>query len=313
MKGGIVTICNKNREEYLKPYLSKTISYLENNLGEIGKDYEMIISEQTDYKNLYNLNMSLNIGFIYAFETLGCDYAVLVGPDNIPLKNIDYDWKGYNEINFMMYGGFKLDKESFYKSMGANIFMFNWGWHDVEFYGRLETYNISTQKWYITKRAISSEMIDISMERTTENESIGKWRQGRKNISIHDVPKVYTRHWMNHTIKGKKEMKDWLNIKKYSDDGWMENIYTDNLIELTKAVGSIEPYYRKTYYEKTGYKHINMKEVKENKIINPISGLYNIHNPQFNSLKSYQSPSRRHCLNLGCINEYQKIDNGTTM
>ena len=49
MKGGIVTICNKNREEYLKPYLSKTISYLENNLGEIGKDYEYKLTDTYTY------------------------------------------------------------------------------------------------------------------------------------------------------------------------------------------------------------------------------------------------------------------------
>ena len=55
------------------------------------------------------MSLSLNIGFLYAFETLGCDYAIMTGPDNIPLKGINYNWKGYNEVNFMMYGGFKLD------------------------------------------------------------------------------------------------------------------------------------------------------------------------------------------------------------
>ena len=90
MKAGIVTICNKNRSKYLPPYLSKTITYLENNLGEIGKDYEMIISEQSNHTDLYNLNMSFNVGFRYAFEKLNCDYAILVAPDNIPIKNIIY-------------------------------------------------------------------------------------------------------------------------------------------------------------------------------------------------------------------------------
>ena len=41
MKGAIVTVCNKNREEYLNSYLPKTILYLEKNLGKIGKDYEI--------------------------------------------------------------------------------------------------------------------------------------------------------------------------------------------------------------------------------------------------------------------------------
>jgi len=72
---GIVVLCNQNRAQYLQPFLEHTLPYLEENLGHIGDDYELIVSQQTNHMAPFNLNMAINIGFRYAFEKLGCTHA----------------------------------------------------------------------------------------------------------------------------------------------------------------------------------------------------------------------------------------------
>ena len=100
MKAGIVAVFSKRRERYLPIYLEKIKKYL----STTSLDYEIIISEQEDYETTFNFSLCANVGIRCAFEKLNCDYAVLVGPDNIPVENVNYSWKGINEISFLSIG-----------------------------------------------------------------------------------------------------------------------------------------------------------------------------------------------------------------
>jgi len=62
----------------------------------------------------------------------------------------------------MVFGGFKCDPQSYYKSQGPNNFMYGWGWQDMEFYDRLRFYNIPFEEWLYKDEAINSVALDMS-------------------------------------------------------------------------------------------------------------------------------------------------------
>ena len=246
MKGAIVTVFSKRRERYLPIYIPRLLSYLQ----DTSQDLEVIISEQEDHETIFNFNMSANAGLRAAFEVLDCDYAVVAGPDNIPLENVDYSWRGVNEIAFLMYGGYKIDRSSFYKSNGNNVFMgWGWGWQDVEFYNRLDFYGIPHESWYTKTSAINSKIADLSARQTTERLSIDNWTQGRPNMTLDLVPKIIPPHDAG------------IEFKPYQENYWYSDIVKQAHINLSQIVLSLPQGERERYYTTSGYKSMNMSNV----------------------------------------------------
>ena len=249
MKAGIVAVFSKRRERYLPIYLEKIKKYL----STTSLDYEIIISEQEDYETTFNFSLCANVGIRCAFEKLNCDYAVLVGPDNIPVENVNYSWKGINEISFLMFGGYKIDRNSFYISQGNNVFM-GWGamWMDVEFYNRLDFYGIKYSKWYTSQEAINSKIIDLSVANSSqEDRSLLIWKQRRPDTFFKDVP----------TIIPVDDPESDINFTPYSENYWYSDIVRDAHISLTDVLQHVSPEERTRYYEKSGYKRANIDSV----------------------------------------------------
>jgi len=278
MKAGVVTLYSENRKNYLAPYLHHTLPYLDDNLGKIGVDYEFIISEQTNNSDPYNFNLNFNVGFLYAFEELNCDYAILVPPDQIPVSNVDYKWKGYNERCFTMYGGYKLDKESFYKSHGGNNFMLGWGWQDIEYYDRLKFYDIFSTKWYTTKEGINSAIIDLEYDTRDYVElSTSKWGQGRP-VTLDQVPTIY-----NST-----DLPEYnLDVTPYERTGWCEHMLLDGNKLIAALIKDLDKKARNRYYEISGYKRVDMERVEKCTITHPHTNEPTIHNVKYNSYHVY--------------------------
>jgi|3_EtaG_2_1085321.scaffolds.fasta_scaffold78244_1 hypothetical protein len=250
MKGAIVTVFSKRRERYLPFYIPALRSYLEKTSQEL----DIIVSEQIDYNTTFNFNISANVGLRAAFESLNCDYAIIVGPDNIPLEKVDYSWSGKNETSFLMYGGYKIDKNSFYKSNGNNVFMgWGWGWQDVEFYDRLDFYGILHEAWYTKQAAIESKIIDLSSRTNTERSSIDQWIQGRHGITLDQVPKILPPH------------EAGVNFEPYEENYWYSNIVKEAHINLSYIIRHLPPEERERYYSVSGYKSINMNNVKHSR------------------------------------------------
>ena len=250
MKGAIVTVFSKRRERYLPVYIPRLLSYLE----KTGQDLKIIISEQSDYETTFNFNVAANVGLRAAFENLECDYAVIAGPDNVPLEGIDYSWKGSNETAFLMYGGYKIDRNSFYKSNGNNVFMgWGWGWQDVEFYNRLDFYGLPYQPWYPTREAIDSEIIDLSTRQNSEELSVSRWAQGRSGVTLDQVPKIMPPQDAD------------IEFEPYAENYWYSNIITQAHINLSQIILALPAESRERYYSVSGYKSINMESVNHEK------------------------------------------------
>lgn len=252
MKAGIVSVFSKRRERYLPIYLEKIKKYLKNrNLQAVSPtDYEIIVAEQLDYETTFNFSLCANAGIRCAFEKLQCDYAVLVGSDNIPVENVDYLWAGQNEMCFLMYGGYKIDFNSFYRSNGNNIFM-GWGamWMDVEFYDRLRFYEIPFTEWFVTPEAINSKIIDLSKSNiSTEDVSLMIWGQGRSNLTLDDVP----------TIMPVDSLESDISFTPYQENYWYSPIIKDAHVNLTNLLKGATPEARDSYYRDSGYRRINM-------------------------------------------------------
>lgn len=252
MKAGIVAVFSKRRERYLPIYLEKIKKYLEGTT----LDYEIVVAEQFDHETTFNFSLCANVGIRCAFEKLHCDYVVLVGPDNIPFRNVDYSWKGENEIAFLMYGGYKIDFNSFYKSNGNNIFM-GWGamWMDMEFYDRLRFYDIPFSRWYLKPEAINSEIIDLSKKgRSSEEISLNCWCQGRdiNELTIEHVP----------TILPVDSLKSDIDFEPYNENYWYSDIITEAHINLTNLLGHASPDARDFYYRNSGYRRVNLSAVR---------------------------------------------------
>ena len=246
VKGAIVTVFSKRRERYLPIYIPKLKSYLQNT----NQNLKIIISEQLDYETTFNFNISANVGLRAAFEVLGCDYAVLVGPDNIPFENIDYKWTGSNEIAFLMYGGYKIDKNSFYQSNGNNVFMgWGWGWQDVEFYDRLNFYKIPHDAWYTNGQSSQSKTVDLSATGDSEMLSLHKWTQGRPNISFEDVPKIIS------------PLDAGIDFEPYQENYWYSEIIKEAHINLCRIINNMPDRERGEYYSESGYKRVDINKV----------------------------------------------------
>ena len=249
MKAGIVAVFSKRRERYLPIYLEKIKKYLERT----SLDYEIIVAEQLDYDTTFNFSLCANVGIRCAFEKLQCDYAVLVGPDNIPVENVDYSWLGQNETSFLMYGGYKIDFNSFYRSNGNNIFM-GWGamWMDVEFYDRLRFYRVPFVEWYVTPEAINSKIIDLSKSNiSTEDVSLRIWEQGRPDLTLNDVP----------TIIPVDSVESDITFAPYQENYWYSDIIKEAHVNLTDLLRHTTPEAKDSYYRNSGYRRINMNAV----------------------------------------------------
>ena len=286
MKGAIVTVFSKRRERYLPLY----ISHLKNYLDKTSQNLQIIISEQSDYETTFNFNISANVGLRAAFEVLNCDFAVIAGPDNIPLEGIDYSWSGKNEIAFLMYGGYKIDRNSFYKSNGNNVFMgWGWGWQDVEFYHRLNFYNLNYKRWYLTQEAIDSKIVDLSTRETQEKESISTWTQGRVDVTLDQVPKILPPSDAD------------IDFEPYEENYWYSPIITEAHINLSQIILSLPAEIRENYYIASGYKRINLDAVEA-------SGMKYVDEKKNSQAGKGDKP--RNCYSKSFKNNYEKINWG---
>jgi hypothetical protein len=257
MKAGIIAPFSERRERYLPIFLEKTKQYLEAHPKSPNfSEYEIILAEQVDSETSFNFSLASNVGIRAAFEKLNCDYIILAGIDNIPIKGIDYSWKAVNEVGFLMYGGYKIIPRSFYDSGGNNVFM-GWGamFQDMEFYGRLEHYGINFDKWFLKPESKDCHYVDLSVSGVTSRvESTLKWDQGR-NIPFEDLPKCIP--LTDRTTFGDHGM----HCENYPNNYWCKQIITDAHVQLTDILRYMPSDRKNEYYKASGWRCVDMNQV----------------------------------------------------
>ena len=131
-----------------------------------------------------------------------------------------------------------------------------WGamWMDVEFYNRLSFYKIPFSRWYFKPESNDTAIIDLSKSGISlEKCSLDCWTQGRDDLTLNDVPKVFP---VDHPDSD-------IQFSPYTENYWYSDITTAAHINLTNLLESAEPRARDYYYRNSGYRRVNMKAVKK--------------------------------------------------
>ena len=164
-----VLIPHRDRDEF-KDFLA---CYLPHFLTERGLDFKVIFCEQMD-REMFSRSITVNMAFHFAMQDFQPDYVVVGDVDMAPVRNVDYEWKGENNVWFVNAGGLKCRSSDFMEANGYNVTIRGWGYEDSELWKRLEIYGKKISRWSPPEDCVIVDM-EMSENANSEATSMSYW------------------------------------------------------------------------------------------------------------------------------------------
>jgi hypothetical protein len=159
----------RNRERYLRIFLSEVPKYLERVNGVT--DYAIYVAEQQS-PDLFNLALSRNVAALVALDDEAFTHFVFHDVDVIPLHHIDYRPRSFNVAWFLSAGSCQIKTEDFVKANGYNPGFAGWGDEDVEFYHRLSHLGSDLREWHRTPESREAVVMNLEWPDLADNEAL---------------------------------------------------------------------------------------------------------------------------------------------